>query len=127
MSPTTWTPATEAGEPLEKQNDRRHDGEHQIEGAHFREADGRFSVERVMGIEPTSSAWEAEVLPLNYTRTVSDSKASCGGESRPGQQRPGPGNLGKNLSDRPKFNGNSEEIESEIRFEGRRPDAETAR
>ncbi len=26
------------------------------------------SVERVMGIEPTSSAWEAEVLPLNYTR-----------------------------------------------------------
>ncbi len=22
-----------------------------------------------MGIEPTSSAWEAEVLPLNYTRT----------------------------------------------------------
>ena len=21
-----------------------------------------------MGIEPTSSAWEAEVLPLNYTR-----------------------------------------------------------
>ena len=25
-------------------------------------------MERVMGIEPTSSAWEAEVLPLNYTR-----------------------------------------------------------
>ena len=25
-------------------------------------------LERVMGIEPTSSAWEAEVLPLNYTR-----------------------------------------------------------
>ena len=23
-----------------------------------------------MGIEPTTSAWEAEVLPLNYTRTV---------------------------------------------------------
>jgi hypothetical protein len=23
-----------------------------------------------MGIEPTSSAWEAEVLPLNYTRGV---------------------------------------------------------
>ena len=22
-----------------------------------------------MGIEPTSSAWKAEVLPLNYTRT----------------------------------------------------------
>ena len=27
------------------------------------------AVERVMGIEPTSSAWEAEVLPLNYTRS----------------------------------------------------------
>lgn len=24
--------------------------------------------ERVMGIEPTFSAWEADVLPLNYTR-----------------------------------------------------------
>jgi hypothetical protein len=23
-----------------------------------------------MGIEPTLSAWKAEVLPLNYTRTV---------------------------------------------------------
>ena len=27
-------------------------------------------MERVMGIEPTSSAWKAEVLPLNYTRLV---------------------------------------------------------
>ena len=27
-----------------------------------------FCLERVMGIEPTSSAWKAEVLPLNYTR-----------------------------------------------------------
>ena len=26
------------------------------------------TVQRVMGIEPTLSAWEAEVLPLNYTR-----------------------------------------------------------
>jgi hypothetical protein len=25
-------------------------------------------LERVMGIEPTRSAWKAEVLPLNYTR-----------------------------------------------------------
>jgi hypothetical protein len=25
----------------------------------------------VMGIEPTSSAWKAEVLPLNYTRPSS--------------------------------------------------------
>ena len=27
-----------------------------------------IGLERVMGIEPTLSAWEAEVLPLNYTR-----------------------------------------------------------
>ena len=26
------------------------------------------SMERAMGIEPTLSAWEAEVLPLNYAR-----------------------------------------------------------
>ena len=25
-------------------------------------------MERVMGIEPTFEAWEAPVLPLNYTR-----------------------------------------------------------
>ena len=28
-------------------------------------------LERVMGIEPTQSAWKAEVLPLNYTRASS--------------------------------------------------------
>src|SRR3990167_4145638 len=27
-----------------------------------------LTLERVMGIEPTLSAWKAEVLPLNYTR-----------------------------------------------------------
>ena len=27
-------------------------------------------MERVMGIEPTLPAWEAEVLPLNYTRKI---------------------------------------------------------
>jgi hypothetical protein len=33
------------------------------------ETTGReVEMERVMGIEPTPSAWEAEVLPLNYTR-----------------------------------------------------------
>ena len=31
---------------------------------------GDESLERVAGIEPVSSAWEAEVLPLNYTRTI---------------------------------------------------------
>ena len=27
-----------------------------------------FVLERVKGIEPSLSAWEADVLPLNYTR-----------------------------------------------------------
>ena len=31
-------------------------------------------MERVMGIEPTLSAWEAEVLPLNYTRVANMAK-----------------------------------------------------
>jgi hypothetical protein len=29
-------------------------------------------VERVTGIEPALSAWEADVLPLNYTRRGAD-------------------------------------------------------
>lgn len=27
-------------------------------------------LEQVMGIEPTCSAWKADILPLNYTRTT---------------------------------------------------------
>ena len=30
-------------------------------------------MERVMGIEPTCSAWKADILPLNYTRIVLNS------------------------------------------------------
>ena len=33
-----------------------------------------FNMERVMGIEPTQSAWKAEVLPLNYTRIYFDKR-----------------------------------------------------
>ena len=44
-------------------------------------ADG---VERVMGIEPTSKAWEAFVLPLNYTRKKTRSDAA---RSRPSNIR----------------------------------------
>jgi hypothetical protein len=29
-----------------------------------------FYMERVMGIEPTTTAWKAVVLPLNYTRML---------------------------------------------------------
>ena len=32
-----------------------------------------YLLERVMGIEPTCSAWKADVLPLNYTRQISTS------------------------------------------------------
>ncbi len=51
----------------------------------MRAMDEKIYLERVMGIEPTLSAWEAEVLPLNYTRTRPDSRA-CGGafKHRPG-------------------------------------------
>ena len=35
-------------------------------------------MERVMGIEPTLFAWEAKVLPLNYTREVADYRDSTG-------------------------------------------------
>ena len=42
--------------------------------AGHRDADPRHphhvALERVVGIEPTSSAWKAEVLPLNYTRQL---------------------------------------------------------
>ena len=31
-------------------------------------------MERVMGIEPTRSAWKADVLPLNYTRGLNRSR-----------------------------------------------------
>jgi hypothetical protein len=29
-----------------------------------------FAVERMTGIEPAYSAWEADVLPLNYIRVM---------------------------------------------------------
>jgi hypothetical protein len=35
---------------------------------------GAFRLERVMGIEPTLRAWEAPVLPLNYTRIATRRK-----------------------------------------------------
>jgi hypothetical protein len=35
----------------------------------FVQSQAVLPMERVMGIEPTPSAWKAEVLPLNYTRS----------------------------------------------------------
>jgi hypothetical protein len=34
-------------------------------------------LERVAGIEPASSAWKAEVLPLNYTREPFPQAVQC--------------------------------------------------
>ncbi len=45
-------------------------------------SDLRVSSERVTGIEPAFSAWEADVLPLNYTREAAHSSAA----HRAGQQ-----------------------------------------
>jgi hypothetical protein len=36
-----------------------------------------FAVERMTGIEPALSAWEADVLPLNYIRTVRQRFLRC--------------------------------------------------
>ena len=35
-------------------------------------------MERVKGIEPSSQAWEARVLPLNYTRVEHESYSGDG-------------------------------------------------
>ena len=59
---------------------KKHRAEHPAERAQRRQARGSaqnkspeglvalFCVERVRGIEPLYEAWEAAVLPLNYTR-----------------------------------------------------------
>ena len=43
--------------------------------------------ERVTGIEPALSAWEAEVLPLNYTREHSPDQAAIPGGRRCSSER----------------------------------------
>jgi hypothetical protein len=48
---------------------------------------GRY-LERVMGIEPTLAAWEAAVLPLNYTRGRAQF-SGCDGLREPGAARAG--------------------------------------
>ena len=46
------------------------------------------SSERVRGIEPPLSAWEAEVLPLNYTRREPKANKTTGlNPKRPGSHR----------------------------------------
>lgn len=41
-----------------------------------------FFLERVRGIEPPCSAWEADILPLNYTRKFFYIIAGFGGKSK---------------------------------------------
>ena len=38
----------------------------------------RFQVERMTGIEPALSAWEADVLPLNYIRRSASAPPEAG-------------------------------------------------
>ena len=75
-----------------------------------------LGLERVTGIEPALSAWEAEVLPLNYTRVAPvdvrprcvrksnpDSgrlrKSACAGASRTASVRPLPTTLANGFPD----------------------------
>ncbi len=44
---------------------------------------GTLVVERVTGIEPALSAWEADVLPLNYTRASPRLTPLCRAWARP--------------------------------------------
>ena len=58
-----------------------------------------FSLERAMGVEPTSKAWEAFILPMNYARSdCYDSRFArvCQTRSRLGQEH---GEVGHELRD----------------------------
>src|SRR4051795_5383308 len=44
-------------------------GEHDVQSESVRPVSRAGAGERVRGIEPPLSAWEADVLPLNYTRS----------------------------------------------------------
>ena len=38
----------------------------------------RIKLKRAAGIEPASSAWKAEVLPLNYARATTEEQLTLG-------------------------------------------------
>ena len=46
-----------------------------LSGVRSNQLSYRPIMERVMGIEPTTTAWKAVVLPLNYTRLFIDGAA----------------------------------------------------
>jgi hypothetical protein len=60
-------------------------------------------LERVMGIEPTPSAWKAEVLPLNYTREHREPQPA--GQTGPGHHRPSHPEPGHRVVARPQPSG----------------------
>ena len=56
------------------------------EAGHIDVSTGNFSsreMERVKGIEPSYEAWEAAVLPLNYTRRPAEFYSGPGAVSEP--------------------------------------------
>ena len=70
--------------PQSRRNGLRSRGLPQIKRA-------RYKLERVMGIEPTLFAWEAKVLPLNYTRVRLDYRSSRQGWPNPVFRKSGSG------------------------------------
>ena len=48
----------------------------------------RNKLVRAMGIEPTTSAWKAEVLPLNYTRNLLSNALCIWSERQDSNLRP---------------------------------------
>ena len=45
-----------------------------LKSAYCQSIRSRSRLERVKGIEPSYAAWEAAVIPLNYTRDFRDAK-----------------------------------------------------
>jgi hypothetical protein len=58
--PSRWAVAVDAGTPSTTK--AQFGGKHPLSWA--------YGLERMTGIEPAYSAWEADVLPLNYIRSV---------------------------------------------------------
>ncbi len=55
--------------PCPRQRGEKRAGEEKKKKAPAQVAPEPFGLEQAMGIEPTTSAWEADVLPLNYACT----------------------------------------------------------
>ena len=64
--PVSWSPPVNGPLMARETGNRSGKDEAQVQDVFLTWA---FGLERVTGIEPALSAWEADVLPLNYTRT----------------------------------------------------------